>query len=103
MANSTITIKDMRSIVASPFFSEMTDESKVISVNGKPMARGYWNLILSIRDVKLYSKGIKAHRFWKISDVKYYFGLKGGAEKMACQLEELKEIIDTQDYAQFKV
>lgn len=103
MANSTITIKDMRSIVASPFFSEMTDESKVISVNGNPMARGYYNLILSIRDVKLYSAGMKPHRFWKISDVKYYFGLKGDSDKMACQLQELKQIIDTQDFEKFKI
>lgn len=102
MTNS-ITIKEMRKIVASPFFSEMTDENKVISVNGVPTAKGYWNLILSIRDVNLYSKGIKPHRYWKIGDVKNYFGISGSAPIMANKLEELKDIIITGDVKQFNV
>lgn len=102
MANSTLTIKDMRSVVASPFFSEMSDETKVINVNGNPMPRGYYNLIISIRDVKLYSRGIKPHRFWKISDVKTYFGLNGRADKMGSQLDEILEIIKTQEWERFR-
>lgn len=99
----TITIGEMRSIVASPFMQEMADNSKQINVNGSMMPRGYYNLILSIRDVKLYDKGLKPHRYWKISDVKNYFGVKGSANKIANQLEELKEICLNGDYERFYV
>ena len=64
-----------------------------MSVNGKPMPHGYWNLLCSIRDCKLYSHGIKPHRNWKISDVKWYFGVSGSAEKIAEILESYKQII----------
>lgn len=66
------------------------DLGKSIDVNGTPMPVGYWNLIISIRDVKLYSKGIKPHRMWKISDVKWYFGVKGSAQQIAETLEQYK-------------
>lgn len=66
------------------------DLGKSIDVNGTPMPVGYWNLITSIRDVKLYSKGIKPHRMWKISDVKWYFGVKGSAQQIAETLEQYK-------------
>jgi len=90
---STLTIKAMRKIVESPFYVDLTDESKQINFNGSPMSLGYWNLILSIRDVKLYSKGIKPHRFWKITDVKKYFGISGDANQLSVQLEELKSVL----------
>ncbi|WP_438964743.1 hypothetical protein [Winogradskyella sp.] len=99
----TITIGEMRSIVASPFFEEMVNESKQMNVNGNMMPRGYYNLIISIRDVKLYDKGLKPHRYWKISDVKKYFGVKGSANKIANQLDELKEICLNGDYEKFDV
>ena len=66
------------------------DLGKGIDVNGKPMPVGYWNLIISIRDCKLYSKGIKPHRMWKISDVKWYFGVKGNAKQISEVLEQYK-------------
>jgi hypothetical protein len=53
----------------------------------------YCNLIKSIRDCKLYSKGIKPHRMWKISDVKWYFGVKGDAGKIAEVLEQYKTLL----------
>jgi hypothetical protein len=62
-------------------------------VNGNPMSIGYWNLIISIRDCKLYSKGIKPNRFWKIGDVKWYFGVKGNAEAIAKTLEEYQKYL----------
>lgn len=98
-----ITISEMRSIVTSPFYEEMTNEEKSINVNGKPMPKGYYNLICSIRDVNLYSKGIKIHRFFKITDVKKYFGVKGKPTKIAEQLEELREIIVSGDWEKFDV
>jgi hypothetical protein len=75
------------------FFKDMTDESKTLNVNNNTMPLGYWNLIISIRDCKLYSKGIKPNRHWKISDVKTYFGLKGDASKLVVQLEDIKSAL----------
>jgi hypothetical protein len=69
------------------------DLGQNLNVNGSPMPAGVWNLLLSIRDCKLYSKGIKPHRNWKISDVKWYFGIKGGAAEMALRLEEYHEFL----------
>jgi len=69
------------------------DLGKSIRVNTGQMPVGYWNLITSIRDVKLYSKGIKPHRMWKIGDVKWYFGVKGDAGKIAEVLEQYKAVL----------
>ena len=69
------------------------DLGETINVNGGAMPVGYWNLIISIRDCKLYSKGLKPHRAWKISDVKWYFGVKGNAQQIADVLEKYKEIL----------
>ena len=55
--------------------------------------RGYYNLIITIRDLGLYSHGIIPNRYWKISDVKNYFGIKGNATSMKAQLEEILEAI----------
>lgn len=85
------TLADLQKAVAGTKFAQ--DMTTSMSVNGSPMPHGYWNLICSIRDVKLYSKGIKIHRNWKISDVKWYFGVSGSAEKIAQTLEMYKNII----------
>ena len=69
------------------------DFGNELSVNGAPMSRAYWNLILSIRDCKLYSRGIKPHRNWKIGDVKWYFGVKGGAEVITKKLEQYRAVL----------
>jgi len=74
------------------FYADLVSDNQ-LSVNGKPMSRGYWNLIISIRDCGMYSKGIKPHRFWKISDVKWYFGIKGSAASMHEQLKKIQEAI----------
>jgi len=70
-----------------------TDMGTFMKVNDGQMAHGTWNLIISIRDCNLYSKGIKPHRNWRISDVKWYFGISGSAEKMAKTLEGYLEIL----------
>tara|TARA_R110000803_G_scaffold118410_4_gene186784 strand:- start:592 stop:858 length:267 start_codon:yes stop_codon:yes gene_type:complete len=62
-----------------------------LNVNGHNMGRGMYNLIVSIRDVSLYRAGMKPNRFWKITDVKKYFGIKGGADKCLEQLNAYKE------------
>ena len=64
-----------------------------ISVNDGVMSRGTWNLVLSKRDCSLYSKGIKPHRNWRISDVKWYFGITGGAKRLTEQLQEFLDYL----------
>ena len=68
-----------------------TDLDKSIQFNGKLISRGMYNLLVSIRDVKLYSKGLKPHRGWQIGDVKRYFGIKGNVLKIIEQLENFKK------------
>lgn len=75
------------------FYLDLIDKSKQINVNSVPTSKGYYNLIVSIRDLSLYSKGIKPHRYWKISDVKTYFGIKGTATQMHLQLCEIRDLI----------
>jgi hypothetical protein len=75
------------------FFKDMTDESKILNMYNGTMPLGYWNQIISIRDCKLYSKGIKPCRNWKITNVKKYFGIKGDAGKLVVQLEDIKNAL----------
>ena len=63
-----------------------------LNLNGKVVSRGRYNLLVSIRDVSLFSKGIKAHRFWKLKDVKAYFGATGSTLKVLEQLNQYKEL-----------
>lgn len=67
------------------------DLEVVMNVNDGVLSKGIWNLIVSIRDMKLFCKGIKAHRNWRMGDVKLYFGVTGGKEKILTQLEKLLE------------
>jgi len=59
----------------------MRDWYKPMMINKKESSRGYYNLVVSIRDLKLWKMGLKPHRYWKISDVKRYFGIKGNVDK----------------------
>ena len=58
---------------------------------------GMMNLILSIRDLELFCKGIKPNRYWKFTPLKKYFGIKGNKEAMLKQLKLIKELIDGGD------
>ena len=77
----------------SQFFADLIDESKAININGKVTPKGYYNLIVTIRDLGLYEIGMKPNRHWKISDVKAYFGIKGTATQMRAELKAIKEAI----------
>ena len=55
---------------------------------------GMWNLALSRRDMKLYCKGIKPHRRWKVTPVKKYFGMTGSKEVFLAKLELLNEVLE---------
>jgi len=63
---------------------------------------GIYNLAICIRDVemyskfgmKLYCKGIKPNRKWRITPVKKYFGMTGHREVLLEKLQRLREIIN---------
>lgn len=53
-----------------------------------------YNLAVCVGQVKMFSKGIKPSRHWRLKDVKNYFGLSGGTNKILAQLEQLQTIIN---------
>ena len=57
------------------------------------MSKGLWNLAVCKGQVKLFSKGIKPTKNWRLKDVKNYFGLSGGTNKVLAQLTQLQAII----------
>jgi len=69
------------------------DLTTPLMVNDNNFGKGLYNLIISIRDVSLFIKGIKPHRFWRLKDVKAYYGLVGGKEKCLEQLKAYKEFL----------
>ena len=67
-----------------PFWVELHDEDRpTIQIQGSTVPRCLYNLMVTKRDVNLYLHGLKPHRGWKIGDVKAYFGLTGGKQKVA--------------------
>ena len=52
-----------------------------------------YNLITSKGAVKLYTKGIKPNRHWKITDVKRYFGMNGNADILHGKLVKLYDVL----------
>ena len=68
------------------------DLEQDLSVNGSASSKGMYNLIVSKRDLGLWSKiGMKPHRHWKVTDVKRYFGLKGNKHKI---YEDICKMVD---------
>ena len=57
------------------------------------MSKGLYNLAICKGQVQLFSKGIKPTQRWRLKDVKIYFGLVGGTDKILSQLEQLHEIV----------
>tara|TARA_Y100000361_G_C11006360_1_gene262021 strand:+ start:349 stop:681 length:333 start_codon:yes stop_codon:yes gene_type:complete len=73
----------------SPFMVELENDAdnilkgeRVLNVNGSPMGNAMWNLIVTKRDLGGYLRGYKPHRYWKVSQVKKYFGITGSGEKL---------------------
>ena len=59
--------------------------------NNQQMAM--YNLITTKGAVKLYTKGIKPYRGWRITDVKKYFGMNGNAETLHSKLVKLYDVL----------
>ena len=66
---------------------------KDLQDNSSNVNRGIYNLIISIRDLMLYSKGIKPHRNWKITHVKKYFGITGNVNAMLEKLRTINSVL----------
>ena len=67
------------------------DWQKPMLINNMESNKGYYNLILTIRDLGLYTKvGLKPQRHWRIKDVKQYFGITGSASSMLTRLQAFK-------------
>ena len=75
------------------FFIDLQEDSISKDNIDRNYNLGWYNLIISIRDLRLYSKGIKPHRRWKITQLKTYFNIKGNAQSMLDQLLKIKQII----------
>jgi thioredoxin-related protein len=52
-----------------------------------------YNLIVSKSAVRLWTKGIKPNRHWKITDVKKYFGMNGTPKILLEKMETLHKVI----------
>ena len=56
---------------------------EILSYNGKPMGLAVWNLLVSKRDLEMWTKfKMKPNRHWKVSTTKKYFGIKGNGENL---------------------
>lgn len=92
-----LTPKEFNAMMASQYWQTIMNPERDISINGRQSNMGYWNLVCSIRDVKLYVKGIKITRSWKITDVKNYFNVKGNPTKVLESLEKYLAFINWVD------
>ena len=68
------------------FLKDLADTSTEVN-------RGHYNLICSKRDLRLYSKGIKPHGNWKITQVKKYFGITGNVNAMLEKLRTINSVL----------
>ena len=72
---------------------EIDEDCKFLKDAKTNQQMAMYNLITSKGAVKLWTKGIKPNRHWKISDVKWYFGMTGNAEALLEKLDTLYKII----------
>jgi|TARA_R110000765_G_scaffold26301_3_gene64270 hypothetical protein len=67
------------------------DWDQSMSINGMESNKGYYNLCVTIRDVSLWTKGIKPNSQWRLKDVKAYFGLTGSAKTILQRLTDFRD------------
>ncbi len=80
-----MTDKQIRSMMISRFYQHWT-EWPSDEVN-----QGWWNLVISCRDLKLWQVGIKPNRRWKVSRVKEYFNIRGNRESLLDQILAIQD------------
>ena len=68
------------------------DWEQTMNINGMESNKGYYNLVITIRDLGLWTKlKMKPNRYWRLKDVKTYFGLTGSAQTILDRLVDFKE------------
>jgi len=72
---------------------EIDEECKFLKDLQKNQQMAMFNLITSKGAVKLWTKGIKPNRHWRLKDVKNYFGMNGNAETLLEKLKVLHKVI----------
>ena len=73
----------------------VADLSIPFTVNGNPMSKGVWNMLITKRDLSMWTKfKMKPHRHWKVGQVKAYFGIKGNGQKLLDQFLALVAEVD---------
>lgn len=84
----------------SPFMQTYGEEGlkfengeEILTVNGTQTGHAVWNLMCSKRDLSLWTRGIKPHRHWKVTDAKNYFGIKGNKDKLLSQITLIHDVI----------
>lgn len=79
--------------LSSPFWVDVANpDRKKLNYHGTNIDYCFYNLSISIRDLRIYVKAdMKPHRFWKISDVKTYFGINGSKETILSKLEAIHD------------
>jgi hypothetical protein len=75
------------------------DLQKPFQINSTTTTMAHYNLIISIRDMRLWQTGMKPNRHWKVTDVKAYFGIKGEKRSILMQLLEMKSRLATIEQA----
>ena len=89
--------REWDNVLASPFMVELRQEAatleaggEIMLVNGHPMGRAIWNLLLSRRDLRMWVRdGMKPTRSWKVTDVKRYFGITGSGQRLLDNFDEV--------------
>lgn len=61
--------------------------------NYNGVSLGIYNLVNTKGALKLWVKGIKPNRNFKLMDVKLYFGIDGNAKTLLYKLETISQII----------
>ena len=77
-------------LLNSRFFQDMETP---LNINGQESNRATWNLITSIRDVSLFTKGLTITRGWRLKHVKDYFNIKGNKHKVLEQLKITRDFL----------
>ena len=71
------------------FLKDIESNSNAFSVANK----GIYNLVTTIGALKLWIKGIKPNRNFRLIDVKEYFGITGNAKTLLYKLDTINKII----------
>ena len=68
------------------------DWDKPMLINGMEANKGYYNLIITIRDLGLWTKlKMKPHRYWRLKDVKSLFRFNWNAQSILERLKDFKD------------